>query len=128
LLDFLDSYLEDCYAEPTPARVSEIAQRTGLTRQRLSQVFVAQFGKPVRRVMRERQVLKAQELLTIAELSVDEIVVLAAFGTKPTMLKAFREILGMTPTEFRRTLPNFTGIERPSRLSSPSVRKHGRKR
>ena len=109
LLDFIDSYLEDCYANRSAARVSELAQRSGLSRPYLSAAFMRQFGKPLRRVMRERQIVKAQELLAVTSLSIDDIAVLAAFGTKPTMLKAFRDFAGTTPTEFRRTLPNFTG-------------------
>ena len=109
LIDLVDSYLEECYRNRTAARVSELAQRIGLSRPHLSRVFLTELGKPLRQVMRERQIAKAQELLAVTPLSVGEIAVLAAFGTTPTMLKAFRDFAGITPTEFRRTLPNFTG-------------------
>ena len=102
----IETYLRDCYAQRTVARVSELAQFLDANRQYLSRIIPQLFGKPLRTVLRERQLREAMRLLRVTPLSVDEIAAASAFGHRTTLFRLFRQAFGMTPSDYRRQATN----------------------
>ena len=94
----VEIYLQKCYA----ARVSELAQFLGVSRQHLTYLFRRELGRPPREVFRDRQVQYAQYLLRATPVPTSEIALAAAFGTQATFFRVFSSSVGMTPDEFRR--------------------------
>ena len=98
----IDRYLRDCYALRTVARVSELADLLEAPRPYLSKVIPRLFGKPLRALLRERQLAEALRLLEVAPtLDIDEIASASAFGHRSTFFRLFRAAFGMTPYEYR---------------------------
>ena len=102
LLDALDSYLRSCYRLGTAARVSEFAQVLGRSRPHISRMYRFVIGVALRDLMRERQVIRAEQLLRSGNRSTAEIALLSAFGTQATLYRNFFALRGMTPDEYRQ--------------------------
>jgi AraC-like DNA-binding protein len=98
----IDRYLSECYEQRTVARVSELAQFLDAPRTYVSRVIPRLFGRPLRAVLRERQLQEAQRLLRVTPLNLDEIAAASAFGDRSTFFRLFRAAFGMTPGEYRR--------------------------
>lgn len=107
----IQKYLSDCYAKRTVARASELAELLDANRPYLAKVIFALFGKPLRKLLRERQFEEAKRLLRLTPLCLDEVAVASAFGHRSTFYRLFLQAFGMTPTEYRRKATNcdFTG-------------------
>jgi AraC-like DNA-binding protein len=99
----IEHYLADCYRLRTAARVSELADLLRAARPYLSRVILRLFGKPLGRVLRDRQLEEACRLLRLTPLTLDEIALAAAFGTRTTFYRLFRRHFGMTPIEYRES-------------------------
>jgi AraC family transcriptional regulator, transcriptional activator of pobA len=97
----IEKYLKDCYRQRTAARVSELAHLLHAPRPYLSRVIPQLFGKPLRAVLRERQLEEAKRLLRVTSLSVDDIAAASAFGDPTTFFRCFRTAAGMTPAQYR---------------------------
>ena len=98
----IESYLRDCYAQRTVARVSELAQFLDANRPYLSRIIPQLFGKPLRTILRERQLREAMRLLRVTPLGVDEIAAASAVGHRSTLFRLFRQAFGMTPSDYRQ--------------------------
>jgi AraC-like DNA-binding protein len=97
----IDVYLRWCYRNKTAARTSELAARVGVSPQYLSGIAPVIFGKPLRVVLREKQLLEAERLLRLNALPVDQVAIRAAFGTPSTFYRWFQAKHGISPTAFR---------------------------
>lgn len=102
----IDKYLRDCYAKRTVARVSELADLLQAPRTYLSRVIPELFDKPLRLMLRDRQLVEAQRLLRITPLTLEEIAQASAFGHRSTFFRVFRAAFGITPGEYRRQVTN----------------------
>jgi AraC-like DNA-binding protein len=102
----IERYLADCYAGRTAARVSELAGLLTASRSYLSRIIPQLFGRPLRRLLRERQLEEARRLLRVTHLNVEETAAASAFGTAKTLYRLFRAAFGMTPGEYRRQVTN----------------------
>ena len=100
----IDRYLRDCYAARTVARVSELADLLAAPRPYLSRVIPELFGKPLRAILREKQLEEAQRLLRLTPLGLDDIAAASAFGHRSTFYRLFRDACGMTPEAYRRSI------------------------
>lgn len=100
--EMIGKYLRDCYASRTAARVSELANLLNAPRTYLSRVIPQIFGKPLRNILRDRQLDEALRLLRLTNLSIEEVALASAFGTEVTFHRLFRAAFGMTPAEYRR--------------------------
>lgn len=100
----IEQYLSECFAHRTAARVSELAALLTAARPYLSRIISQLFGKPLHRLLRERQVEEACRLLRVTHLPVTEIAAASAFGTDATFYRSFRAALGVTPSEYRLQL------------------------
>lgn len=99
----VDQYLDRCFeAEETP-RVAELASIVGVSRERLSREFAAQYGVALSAYLKQRQLAHAQRLLSRSVLSTTRIGYASGFGTRRTFYRAFRRGTGMSPDQYRRT-------------------------
>jgi len=96
-----EMYVADCCKGRTVARVSELADLMGTTRPAVSRLVLQLFGRPLRDILRERQLAYAAHLLTTTPLPVVEVGKAAAFGHATTFFRVFRKHFGMTPEEYR---------------------------
>jgi AraC-like DNA-binding protein len=98
----IDRYLKECFAKRTAARASEISHRLNANRSHVSVVIARLFGKPLKAVLREKQLAHALRLLELTDLSVPEVAAAAAFGDKTTFHRIFKAAFGITPAQYRR--------------------------
>ena len=98
----IERYLSDCYAQRTAARVTELARLLDTARPYLSRVIPQLFGKPLRALMREKQLDEAKRLLRTTPLTGDEVALASAFGSPATFYRIFRKTCGMTPEQYRQ--------------------------
>jgi AraC-like DNA-binding protein len=104
--EIIEKYLRDCYAKRTVARVSELAQLLHAPRPYLSRIVPELFGKPLRILLRDRQLEEAQRLIRVTPLTLDEIADASAFGHRSTLFRLFRGAFGVTPGQYRRQVTN----------------------
>ena len=97
----IDVYLRWCYLHKTAARTSELAARLRVLPQYLSWIAPTILGKPLRVVLREKQLKEAERLLRHTPLSVEEIALRSAFGTASTFYRWFIAKHGIAPAAFR---------------------------
>jgi AraC-like DNA-binding protein len=98
----VDQYLHRCFAEEQTPRVSELATRLGLARERLSRQFALAYNVPLSAYLKRRQIRHAKQLLTTTSLSTTRIGYLCGFGTRRTFYRAFRRDTGLSPDQYRR--------------------------
>jgi len=98
----IDRYLSDCYAKRTAARVTELALLLDTAQPYLSRIISQLFGKPLRALMREKQLEEAKRLLRTTPLTGDEVALASAFGSPVTFYRIFRRASGMTPEQYRQ--------------------------
>src|SRR5260370_421258 len=91
----IDRYLKECFRKRMAARASEISQRLNKNRQHVSEVVGRLFGKPLKAVLREKQLARALSLLELTALSVPEIGAAAGFGDKTTFHRVFKRAFGI---------------------------------
>jgi AraC-like DNA-binding protein len=106
LLRQTHDYLRMCYANGTPARVSELAsflstEREPADRSYLVLLFHAFIGTTPADFLRNRQVAYAKWLLGSTTLRNSEIAERAGFGTRNTFERVFKLRTGMSPSEYR---------------------------
>jgi AraC-like DNA-binding protein len=95
-------YVEQCIANRTSPRVSELAAIVGVSRRRVTTLFRRAFDCSARELMLRLQLAEAERLLGQTALTVREIAIRAGFGTSRTFHSAFKAARGITPEEFRR--------------------------
>ncbi|ACO80249.1 Response regulator [Azotobacter vinelandii CA] len=84
-----------------PPPLTELARQVGTYDKRLSGVFRRRLGMTVFAWIREERLRKSQELLRDSSMSIQDIAELVGFSSAGNFATAFRERLGMTPSEFR---------------------------
>jgi AraC family transcriptional regulator len=65
-------------------------------------------GMPLRQFLRQRQLFYAEHLLRATSYPVEQIALLAAFGTRQAFYRAFKNAYGMTPGRYRNKVPKRT--------------------
>lgn len=100
----LDAYLRSQYEAETAARVSELADRLGVSREHISRLYRSVIGESLRDLMRERQVERAERMLRETSYSIAQIAARCAFGTPMTLRRAFAALRRMTPDEYRQKI------------------------
>ncbi len=97
----LREYLTTCYDVETPPRVSELADRLGVSAAQLSKLFRKMFGGTLSDYLKEHQVEYADALLRETELTVTKVAYKAGFGTRRSFFRTYRRIKGETPEQYR---------------------------
>lgn len=96
-----DRYLTDCFTYETPPHINELAAIIGLSATALTRAFKSQEGVALSGYLRAARVARARHLLTTTDLPTAVIACAAAFGTRATFFRAFRQATGVTADEYR---------------------------
>jgi AraC-like DNA-binding protein len=88
------------FAEPLD--VATLAAEAGYAPEHFIRAFAAAYGETPGRYRTRRRVERACELLRSVNLTVTEICQLVGFSSLGTFSARFREIVGASPTEYRR--------------------------
>lgn len=82
-------------------RVSEIADVLETNASYLSRIFKKYEGKTLQQYIQEERLLRAQNLLMVSELTLEEISSYLGFSSQSHFGKLLKEKTGMTPNEYR---------------------------
>jgi AraC-like DNA-binding protein len=88
------------YAEPLD--LAALAREAGYSRFHFHRAFAAAYGETPRAYLTRRRLERAKTLLRVANLSVTEICFLVGFESVGSFSSRFRDLVGMSPTEYRR--------------------------
>jgi AraC-like DNA-binding protein len=96
ILDFLAEHEGETFT------LDELARMVSMSRSHFSHVFHTIIGMSLREYVRRLRLEGAHRLLVGSSISLTSIAAEAGFYDLPHFDKAFRQVLGMTPREFRR--------------------------
>ena len=83
--------------------VEDVASFVGLSRSQLFRIFKKQCGRSPQAVLGELRLSHAKRLLSGTNLSLTETALSSGFSSAARLGEVFREELGVTPTEYRKT-------------------------
>jgi AraC-like DNA-binding protein len=89
---------------PTLARIAYVSEAHFI------RTFHATFGEPPHRYLQRRRVERAMFLLRETDRSVTEICLDVGFASLGTFGRTFREIVGESPTEYRREAADLRAV------------------
>lgn len=95
------SYLQSCFALESPPHASELARQLRLSPSSFTKRFRLAVGIPPSEYLKGRQVARAKKLLTRTTMPVTKIGYCAAFHTRRTFFRVFRQFTGMSPEQYR---------------------------
>src|SRR5215472_13320048 len=98
VLDYIDAHLTDDLG------LVELATIAGLSPNHFGEAFKTSVGKSPHRFVMERRVQNVMELLRNEERSIAEIAQAAGFSSQSRLTQNFRQVTGLTPGQFRRSL------------------------
>jgi AraC family transcriptional regulator len=99
-LQLVTEYMDNHLTEKTT--VSELASVLDLTRYHFIRSFKKTAGVPPHQFMIRRRVDRAIELLSARTTSIAEVADQTGFGSSVQLSRAFRRVVGTTPSSFRR--------------------------
>ena len=85
--------------------IEQLAQEAGLSPTALKTCFKGVYGKPVYTYLREYRLQAAQKLLAETDASIADIAHRVGYENPNKFSSAFRQVCGMTPTEYRNGCP-----------------------
>ena len=88
------------YADPL--ELDDLAAAAGFSRYHFAREFRAAFGETPGAYLTRRRVERAKTLLSSAILPVPEICVLVGFASLSSFCRRFTELVGCSPTEYRK--------------------------
>jgi AraC-like DNA-binding protein len=91
--------LDRAYAEPLD--LDALAARAGYSRFHFARTFRAAYGDTPGHYLTRRRVERAMDLLRTANLTVTEICHLVGFTSLGSFSTRFKELVGVSPTEYR---------------------------
>ena len=86
-----------------PLTVRDLAREAGMSSRNLARYFHAVAGTSPLRWLLTQRVQRAQELLEMSDLSVEQIASRTGMGTATTLRRHFSQQLGVPPESYRRT-------------------------
>jgi AraC family transcriptional regulator of adaptative response / DNA-3-methyladenine glycosylase II len=81
--------------------LAEIAAHIGVSPRRLSRLFQEKTGIPFSRWIRWERVSRAKKLLRDSDAAISDVAVAAGFRSTRTFERAFKDVLGITASQFR---------------------------
>jgi AraC family transcriptional regulator len=96
ITEYMDSHLSE------KTSISDLAALVDLTRFHFIRAFKQSAGVPPHQFMIRRRVDRAKEMLAEQSASIAEIAARTGFGSPVQMTRAFRRVVGTTPSAFRR--------------------------
>lgn len=82
--------------------LDDLAAVCNLTRFHFSRAFKSTFGQPPYRYLNTKRVENAQRMLVETQIAVGDIAIACGFGGVSQFARAFKDVVGQTPLEFRR--------------------------
>jgi len=95
--DYMESHLNE------KTTISELAKLVDLTRFHFIRSFKQSVGVPPHQFMIQRRVERAKEMLAERNNSIADVAVRSGFNSSIQLSRAFRRVVGVTPSEFRRS-------------------------
>jgi AraC-like DNA-binding protein len=89
--------------------VDSLAQGMRLSTSHFRRLFRETHGQSPRAVHRNARIQKARELLIYSDLTVSEIAFQLGFSTVHNFSRAFKQVMGVSPTEYRQGQISFSG-------------------
>jgi AraC family transcriptional activator FtrA len=86
-----------------PLSVRDLAREAGMSSRNLARHFHAVTGSSPLRWLHDQRVRRAQELLEVSDLSIEQIAARTGMGTATTLRRHFSQQLGVPPESYRRT-------------------------
>jgi AraC family transcriptional activator FtrA len=86
-----------------PLSVVDLAREAGMSSRNLARHFHAVTGRSPLRWLHDQRVRRAQELLEVSDLSIEQIAARTGMGTATTLRRHFSQQLGVPPEAYRRT-------------------------
>ena len=96
--DYIDAHLSD------NIELAELSQIAGLSIFHFARQFKHSEGTTPHHYLVSRRIARAKELLAGTNLSVSEVAFAAGFVDQSHLTRHYRQILGITPGQFRRSL------------------------
>ncbi len=96
------------YAEPLD--VEALARGVHMSAGHLSRQFRAAYGESPYAYLMTRRIERAMALLQRGDLSVTEVCFAVGYGSLGTFSTRFSELVGMSPSEYRRSAPPTPGM------------------
>jgi len=96
------------YAEPLD--LDAMAREAGYSRFHFARAFAAAYGETPRAYLTRRRIERAKTLLRTANLSVTEICFLVGFASLGSFSSRFRQLIGMSPSQYRNDAVAQTGV------------------
>ena len=84
-----------------PLTLEELAAAANLSKFHFLRLFKATYGVTPMEYVSQRRIERAQDLLRATNLTVTEVCFAVGFSSLGTFSRRFREIVGVTPTEFQ---------------------------
>lgn len=89
----------------------QLAQKVGTHEKRLSRIFREHLGLTVFAYIRDARLRRGQDLLSESAMSVQDVAELVGFRNACNFTTAFRQRIGMTPSQFRQQALGITEAE-----------------
>ena len=102
-LDTLDTLI-DQYLENPHFSIDYLCQEIGLSRSQLNRILKEEANTTISIYIRQRRLLKAQELLRLTDLRMVEISEKIGVDSPQTFTKYFTQEFGISPSEYRKAL------------------------
>ena len=97
VVDYMESHLNE------KTMIAELAKLVGLTRFHFIRSFKQSVGVPPHQFMIQRRVERAKEMLAERSNSIADVAACSGFNSSIQLSRAFRRVVGVTPSEFRRS-------------------------
>lgn len=85
-----------------PLTLEAMARAAHLSKFHFARAFAAAYGETPRAYLTRRRIERAKNMLRAANLTVTEICHLVGFESAGSFSSRFRELVGMSPTEYRQ--------------------------
>lgn len=82
--------------------LAELAAIAGISKYHFQRLFIATYGMSPAEHLSRRRIERAQDLLRATNLTVTEICVAVGYSSLGSFSSRFRELVGESPTQFRR--------------------------
>ena len=91
---------------PEPARLEDVAIRCNMRPACFSRFFTEKIGITFSATLKVLRIERAVEALELQDCSIEVIAAASGYGSGCSFARAFKEVVGETPTEYRRRLLN----------------------
>lgn len=99
--EIAEIYVRDCFRSEATPRVKELAQRLGISRAFLTELFAAELSEAPSIWLKRAQLQEAIALMSDRGLSLTRVAYKAGFGSRRTFFRAFRREYGTSPGSVR---------------------------